>query len=124
MKFIITENRIKDVVLKYLNNIDWAILESSNETYPLEVFEHNSNEKPTFVVQCVSHRYGDSYNLLINSSFQEHLEHMFGKKTVGEGPDDEPNTLIMDWFNEYFDKMKIEDYLYMDSEYMPHENYR
>lgn len=123
MKFIITENRIKDVVLKYLNKIDWAVLESTNEKYPFEVFEHNSDEKPTFAVQCISHRYGVSCNLLINSTFQENIERMFGKKTVGEGPIDEPNTLIMDWFNEYFDKMKVEDYLYMDSEHMPHENY-
>lgn len=123
MKFIITENRIKDVVLKYLNNIDWAVLESTNDDFPFEVFEHSSDNKPTLVVQCVFHQYGESYNLLIRSSFQERLEDMFGKKTVGEGPDDEPNTLIMDWFNEYFDKMKVEDYLYMDSQYMPHENY-
>jgi len=123
MKFIITENRIKDVVLKYLSNIDWAVLESSDENYPIEVFEHNSDEKPTFVVQCVFHRYGESYNLLINSSFQEHLKSMFGKNTVGEGPDGEPNTLIMDWFNKYFGRIQVEDYLYIDSEDMPHENY-
>jgi len=123
MRFIIKESRMRDIVLKYLNNIDWAVLESSNETYPLEVFEHNSDEKPTFVVQCIFHQYGESYNLLIRSSFQERLERMFGKNTVGEGPEGEPNTLVMNWFNEHFDKIEVDDYLYMDSEYIPHENY-
>lgn len=120
MKYVIPEKRIKDIVIKYLDSIDWTVLESTDDSYPLEVFEHNTDKGATFIIECVTHRYGESYNLLIRSSFQERLEKMFGKETVGSGPDDEPNTLVMDWFNSHFEP-EVEDYLYMDSQHMIHD---
>lgn len=120
MRYIIPEKRLKDIVIKYLDSIDWRVLESTDEEHPLEVFEHNTDKGATFIVQCVTHRYGESCNLLIRSSFQERLEQMFGKETVSGGNDDEPNLLVMDWFNKNF-KPEVEDYLYMDSQHMLHD---
>jgi hypothetical protein len=118
MKYIITESRLKNIVIQYLNNIDWRFLTSSNDEFPLEVFESNSDSGATFIVRVVSHKYGDSNLLLIRSSFQEKLEKMFGKNTVGN-ENDEPNTLVMDWFSNQFN-IVIEDYTYMDEYFMNH----
>jgi hypothetical protein len=120
MRYIIPEKRLKDIVIKYLDSIDWRVLESTDEEHPLEVFEHNTDKGATFIVQCVTHRYGESCNVLIRSSFQERLERMFGKQTVSGGEDGEPNVLVMDWFNKHFN-LEVEDYLYMDSQYMLHD---
>lgn len=120
MRYIIPEKRLKDIVVKYLDSIDWRVLESTDEEHPFEVFEHNTDKGATFIVQCVTHRYGESCNLLIRSSFQERLEQMFGKETVSGGEDGEPNVLVMDWFNNKFN-FEVEDYLYMDSQYMLHD---
>jgi hypothetical protein len=49
-------------------------------------------------------------------SFQDKLEDMFGESAVGEGPDDEPNTLVMDWFNKHFD-IPVEDYSFLNNNY-------
>ena len=40
MKYIIPEKRLKDIVVKYLDSIDWRVLESTDEEHPFEVFEH------------------------------------------------------------------------------------
>lgn len=120
MKYTVTEEKIKDIVIKYLDSIDWRVLESTDEEHPLQVFEHNTDKGATFIVQCVTHRYGESCNVLIRSSFQERLERMFGKQTVSGGEDGEPNVLVMDWFNKHFN-FEVEDYLYMDSQYMLHD---
>lgn len=120
MKYTVTEEKIKDIVIKYLDSIDWRVLESTDEEHPLQVFEHNTDKGATFIVQCVTHRYGESCNVLICSSFQERLERMFGKQTVSGGEDGEPNVLVMDWFNKHFN-FEVEDYLYMDSQYMLHD---
>jgi hypothetical protein len=116
MKYIITESRIKNIIIQYLNDIDWRVLTSSNDEFPLEVFEDKSDSGATFIVRVISHKYGDSNLLLIRSSFQEKLERMFGKNSVGD-ENDEPNTLIMDWFSNHFN-IDIEDYSYMDEYFM------
>ena len=41
---------------------------------------------------------------------------MFGESAVGEGPDGEPNTLVMDWFNKHFDS-PVEDYSFLNNNY-------
>ena len=120
MKYIIPEERLKNIVIKYLDSIDWILVESDDESHPFEVFENREDKGATFIIQCVTHRYGESCNLLIRSSFQERLEKMFGKETVSGGEDGEPNVLVMDWFNERFNDA-VEDYLYMDSQYMLHD---
>lgn len=116
MKYIIPEKRIKDIVEKYLDSIPWLPWESGEEEFPLEVFGYKGDKSATFIVRCVSHRYGESCNLLIRSSFQEHLESLFGKEVVSER-EDEPNTLVMDWFNKRFEDYPVEDYLYIDDFY-------
>ena len=116
MKYVITENRLKDVVSKYLDSIDWRVLESSDELYPFEVYEHANDKGPTFVVRANTHKYGVTNVLLILVSFQNKLEDMFGESTVGEGPDDKPNTLVMNWFNKHFD-IQVEDYSFLNNNY-------
>lgn len=116
MKYIITESRLKDVVIKYLDSIDWRILESTDEVYPFEVYEHTDDKGPTFMVRANTHKYGVTNVLLILGSFQDKLEDMFGESTVGEGPDDEPNTLVMDWFNKHFN-IQVEDYSFLNNDY-------
>jgi hypothetical protein len=120
MKYIIPEKRITDIVEKYLDDIPWHVWETGEEEFPLEVFGYKGDKGATFIVRCVSHRYGESCNLLIRSSFQENLESLFGKEIVSGGEEDEPNLLVMNWFNKRFKDFPVEDYLYMDSDFMPH----
>jgi hypothetical protein len=116
MKYIITESKLKEMVSKYLDSIDWRVLESSDEIYPFEVYEHANDKGPTFVVRANHHKYGVTNVLLILDSFQDKLEDMFGESTRGEGPNDEPNTLVMDWFNKHFD-IQVEDYSFLNNNY-------
>jgi len=51
MKYIITENRLKDVVSKYLDSIDWRVLESSDEIYPFEVYELESGFYCYYIIE-------------------------------------------------------------------------
>ena len=117
MKYIITESKLKEVVAKYLNSIDWRVLESSDEEFPLEVYEHTTDKWPTFVVRVITHKYGAENRLLIRETFQIKLEDMFGESTVSG----EPNTLVMDWFKKHFD-IEIDDYTYMGNHFMMRDN--
>ena len=112
MKYIIPENRVKDIVEKYLDSIPWHIWESGEEEYPIEVFGHKGDNRPVFTVHCTTHRYGETCNLVISTSFQKDLESLFGKEIVSGGDDGEPNTLVMDWFNKRFEEFPVDDYLY------------
>jgi hypothetical protein len=118
MKYVVPESRIKGLVVKYLDGIDWQPWETEFSDHPLEVFGLKGENGATFIVKCMTHKYGESCNLLIRSSFARDLIKLFGKDVIGEGPDGEPNTLIMDWFNSRFKEYPVEDYLYMDSDYM------
>lgn len=111
MKYIIPEKRVKDIVEKYLDSIPWHPWETGEEEYPLEVFGYKGDSHPSFMVHCVTHRHGESCNLLIDTSFQDSLERLFGKGVVSTGDEGEPNTLIMDWFNKRFEEFAVEDYL-------------
>lgn len=115
MKYTVTEEKIKNIVIKYLDSINWTVIKNEDNIYPFLVFEHNEDKQPMLVVQCITHRYGESCNLLIRSSFQERLEQLFGEENVGLGYYDEPNTLVMDWFIKQF-KIQVDDYLYVGSE--------
>ena len=117
MKYIITESKLKEVVAKYLNSIDWRVLESSDEEFPLEVYEHTTDKGPTFVVRVITHKYGAENRLLIRETFQIKLEDMFGESTVSG----EPNTLVMEWFKKHFD-IEIDDYTYMGNHFMMRDN--
>jgi hypothetical protein len=119
MRYIIPEKRIKEIVEKYLDNIDWNILETGDRDFPLEVFGFKGDKDATFIVQRIVHRYGESSNLMIRSSFQEKLESLFGKEIVSGGEYDEPNLLVMNWFNKRFKNFPVEDYLYMDNHFTP-----
>ena len=114
MKYVIPEIRMKNLVIKYLDSIDWRILESTDESYPLEVYEHNTDKGPTFIVNCFNYKFGETCNLFISNLFQKKLISLFGEETVDTGEDGEPNVLVMDWFNEYF-KTNVHDYRYVDS---------
>lgn len=116
MRYIITEGRLKEIVFKYLDGINWRILESTDKIFPFEVYEHTTDKSPTFLIRANPHKYGVTNILLILDSFQNRLEDMFGESTVGEGPDDEPNTLVMDWFNKNFD-IQVEDYSFLNNNY-------
>jgi hypothetical protein len=117
MKYIITESRLKDVVSKYLDSIDWRVLESTDEEFPIEVYEHTTDKGPTFVVRVITHKYGAENRLIIRETFQIKLEDMFGESTVGG----EPNTLVMDWFKKHFN-IEIDDYTYMGNHFMMRDN--
>ena len=119
MKYLITENQLKNIVIKYLNNIDWKLSHSNNSEFPIMVYQGTNNEDPTFILRIVSHRFVEDHLLLIRSSFKEKLETLFGKESVGD--DDEPNNLLMDWFSNTFD-IKIDDYTYMDSQFMTNDD--
>jgi hypothetical protein len=120
MKYVIPENRMKTLVIKYLDSIDWRILEVTessafeNESYPLEVYEHTTDKGPTFIVNCFKYKFGESCNLLISHLFQKKLISLFGEETVNTGEEGEPNLLVMDWFNQYF-KTNVHDYRYVDN---------
>ena len=117
MKYIITESKLKEVVSKYLDSIDWRVLESTDEEFPIEVYEHTTDKGPTFVVRVITHKYGAENRLLIRETFQIKLEDMFGESTVSG----EPNTLVMDWFKKHFD-IEIDDYTYMGNHFMMRDN--
>ena len=117
MKYIITESRLKEVVSKYLDSIDWRVLESTDEEFPIEVYEHTTDKGPTFVVRVITHKYGEENRLYIRELFQIKLEDMFGESTVSG----DPNTLVMDWFSKHFN-IEINDYSYMGNHFMMKDN--
>jgi hypothetical protein len=117
MKYIITESKLKEVVSKYLDSIDWRVLESTDEEFPIEIYEHTTDKGPTFVVRVITHKYGAENRLYIRELFQIKLEDMFGESTVSG----EPNTLVMDWFKKHFN-IDIDDYTYMGNHFMMRDN--
>ena len=117
MKYIITESKLKEVVSKYLDSIDWRVLESTDEEFPIEVYEHTTDKGPTFVVRVITHKYGEENRLYIRELFQIKLEDMFGESTVSG----DSNTLVMDWFSKHFN-IEINDYSYMGNHFMMKDN--
>ena len=121
MKYLITEERLKNIVIQYLDSINWVVKETPENfghkeiiKYPYSIYEHKDDEHPAFIIQQMGHRYGISRILLINNHILDRLGNMFGYDVVGDGPEGEPNTLIMDWYNSRFEPT-VEDYLWIDS---------
>lgn len=79
MKYILPENRIKSVLEKYLNNIEWSV----DDVGDLVVWGNNERVFDTFDDQ-----------LSISPSFLEKMEGFFGE---------DAGDYLMEWFNANFD---------------------
>jgi len=79
MKYIISENRFRSIIEKWLNNHDWEIIDQGDLT-----------------IYADTQRVLDTFDevLSISPFFMGKIEGLFGKV---------PSELLIDWFNDYFE---------------------
>ncbi len=110
MKYIITENRLNDIIFKYLNDIDWEVLDYTDWEYgdmtrlffkgetqfpEHAIFEAFDNEDCTEVsieddVECPTERV-----LMVNKPFYKQVRDLFGLTNV------EAHEIFIKWYESY-----------------------
>ena len=110
MKYIITENRLNDIIFKYLNDIDWEIADYTDpewgdmtrlffkgkSQFPEDaIFEAFENEDCTEVsieddVECPTERV-----LMVNKPFYLQLMSLFGLNSR------ETKKILIKWYESY-----------------------
>ena len=110
MKYIITESKIKSIIFKYLNDIDWEVMDYTDwefsdmtrlffkgqSQFPEDaIFEAFDNEDCTEVsieddVECPSERV-----LMVNKPFYNQIRSLFGLSHI------DTHHILIEWYESY-----------------------
>ena len=94
MKYIITESRLNNLVLSYLDSQNWDKRDAKNGGFDVS---NNSNGEPIFRYRTRFSRLDTKDNIYISEDFGRQIIHLFN---LDMGP---AVKLILEWFNKKYD---------------------
>jgi len=104
MKYIITESRLNDIIFKYLNNIDWEIIDYTDaewgdmtrlffkgeSQFPEKAIFEAYQDEDCFDDECENERV-----LLVNRPFYRKIMNLFGLTNI------ETHKILIEWYVSY-----------------------
>ena len=116
MKYIITEQRLNKLIFNYLDNQDWYVWDIGDGEFNVAEGEYGKDFF-RFRIQYSSTVPDHEFNIIyIEDRLVTKLVKLFSISI------DESIKLIIDWFNQKFDKnLTINDFEWMDNDYEDEE---